>query len=347
MPPANNTSKYEVSGLAALQKLQQQRDYHHHRGLEDRTHQNSATACRNYETFCQSVGMTAWPASWDTLSLFYTHYCVGLGYSVTSTYNIATALKNYSVQNNIQWLDEYTTKKLQRLRRGLQKARRQGPDRKCPLTLHRIIEMTLHADLGRLRDLQYLTIALMAHDGLFRFSEISRIQHQHVTWRSAEAIAITILHSKTTHTTCPEVAELSAYQVEDQPFSGVHLLRTYLQRLRQERGPPSPAQWLFPNLQSTKSNALLNKGDFIRWTRGLLQAAGHDPARYTGHSFRAGGATDLYAGGATPRHIQLAGRWKSEAYLIYIRDHPEAVAKDIGKAYESVIRCGLDIGRTT
>lgn len=41
-----------------------------------------------------------------------------------------------------------------------------------------------------------------------------------------------------------------------------------------------------------------------------------------GHSIRAGGATALAQLGVPLQHIQAAGRWSSEAFRIYIRQHP-------------------------
>ena len=41
-----------------------------------------------------------------------------------------------------------------------------------------------------------------------------------------------------------------------------------------------------------------------------------------GHSLRAGGATAMAEHGVSPSIIQAAGRWASEAFLIYIRKNP-------------------------
>ncbi|KAH8919584.1 hypothetical protein BT69DRAFT_1206803, partial [Atractiella rhizophila] len=41
-----------------------------------------------------------------------------------------------------------------------------------------------------------------------------------------------------------------------------------------------------------------------------------------GHSLRSGGATHLAANGVPESIIQKIGRWSSEAFQIYIRQHP-------------------------
>ena len=45
-----------------------------------------------------------------------------------------------------------------------------------------------------------------------------------------------------------------------------------------------------------------------------------------GHSMRAGGATALAEAGIPPELIQAIGRWSSEAFRIYIRQHPVLLA---------------------
>jgi hypothetical protein len=50
--------------------------------------------------------------------------------------------------------------------------------------------------------------------------------------------------------------------------------------------------------------------------RGLLEG---EPAEYALHSGRIGGATALQNGGASGTQIQEAGRWRSAAYMVYMR----------------------------
>ena len=53
--------------------------------------------------------------------------------------------------------------------------------------------------------------------------------------------------------------------------------------------------------------------------RTLLAAAGRDASVYGLHSLRIGGATAMAWMRAPPSEIKTAGRWKSEAYLRYVR----------------------------
>ena len=57
---------------------------------------------------------------------------------------------------------------------------------------------------------------------------------------------------------------------------------------------------------------------FTTRLKSLLLAAGVDPAKYSGHSFRRGGATYLHSLGATPLEIQASGDWQTMVFTRYL-----------------------------
>ena len=59
------------------------------------------------------------------------------------------------------------------------------------------------------------------------------------------------------------------------------------------------------------------------WFLPILQ---HQLPNSSGKSLRRGGATALAKAGAPPEQIQEAGRWSSDAWKIYVRDHPALAA---------------------
>ena len=50
-----------------------------------------------------------------------------------------------------------------------------------------------------------------------------------------------------------------------------------------------------------------------------IKRCGLNPARYKGHSFRIGAASHAAEGGMSDAQIRVLGRWKSNAFLRYIR----------------------------
>ncbi|KZP10731.1 hypothetical protein FIBSPDRAFT_962818 [Athelia psychrophila] len=71
---------------------------------------------------------------------------------------------------------------------------------------------------------------------------------------------------------------------------------------------------LFEDVDGT----VLYRGHFIAAVRTVLLAAGFNPSVYAGHSFRRGAASSAAAAGFSDYEIQLLGRWRSDAYKLYI-----------------------------
>jgi hypothetical protein len=67
---------------------------------------------------------------------------------------------------------------------------------------------------------------------------------------------------------------------------------------------------------------------FVDTLRYCLRKIGLDPSKFSGHSFRRGGATFAHRMGVPPLLIKLMGDWSSDAYMAYI-DHatPEDLAR--------------------
>jgi hypothetical protein len=70
----------------------------------------------------------------------------------------------------------------------------------------------------------------------------------------------------------------------------------------------------------------LTKAAFVDQVRRTLTLAGVEERSYAGHSFRIGAATAAATAGVDDSLIQTLGRWKSSAYLAYIRVPRERLA---------------------
>jgi hypothetical protein len=62
----------------------------------------------------------------------------------------------------------------------------------------------------------------------------------------------------------------------------------------------------------------MSRSWFLSRLRHFLALAGLNPDHYSGHSLRMGAATQAALAGVPDHLIQLMGRWKSEAYKLYI-----------------------------
>ena len=63
----------------------------------------------------------------------------------------------------------------------------------------------------------------------------------------------------------------------------------------------------------------LTRTTFVTHLRRGLQSAGLDMSQFSGHSLRIGAATSAAAAGVPDHLIKTLGRWRSEAYQLYIR----------------------------
>ena len=93
------------------------------------------------------------------------------------------------------------------------------------------------------------------------------------------------------------------------------------------------------------------------WRRKIkfcVKVLGLDPTFYSGHSLRAGGATDLFVQRVPYYLIKRMGRWKSDAAMLYYRSEEDvrtAVARafgEIGHVWKRGggmnLKCGVYLG---
>lgn len=73
-----------------------------------------------------------------------------------------------------------------------------------------------------------------------------------------------------------------------------------------------------PLFHQRGSNEPLRRKFFIDAVQTALRAAGFDARKYSGHSFRRGAASSAAAAGYSDYEIQLLGRWRSDAYKLYL-----------------------------
>ena len=75
------------------------------------------------------------------------------------------------------------------------------------------------------------------------------------------------------------------------------------------------------------TGGVVTKSSFIRKLKQRLESSGFDPSGYAGHSLRIGGAVSLKRAGVAEHIIQKLGRWKSDAYKLYIHWIPASLVE--------------------
>ena len=129
---------------------------------------------------------------------------------------------------------------------------------------------------------------------------------------STEGMLITLLHTKTIQFGLRRLhIPLVKLELILCPVSAYRKCLSFLK---------SPQRSAF-RYRDTKSGGYsnLNKSLFIKIFREVLQSAGEeDPAGFTGHSFRRGGASWAFQSGIPGELIQVCGDWVSDAYKRYL-----------------------------
>lgn len=71
--------------------------------------------------------------------------------------------------------------------------------------------------------------------------------------------------------------------------------------------------------QGSLGGKVVSRSEATRALRLLVTSVGRNPEEFALHSGRIGGATHLASQGASEIQIQRAGRWKSSAFMVYVR----------------------------
>lgn len=304
--------------------------YFAHRALEPGTHRNRTSAVNSYRDCCDSHEIPSLPFSFKSLGFFAVSFRLR-GNKHDSLKGSISHLKNFAATHGLPWIQGHEERKFKEVMKGLSKFNPSSPQRKRPITKKILHAVILAADLSSPKDLQTVTMGLLAHDALLRGRELMHLRIQDVRWDSfiaSTTCRITIHGSKCNKTGDPEVVRLKAAGA----ISAVPFLQRYYQHLQLHTVEPSAC--LFPLIKLSKGAMVVkwkgrfDKPAFVNAFRALLAAAGISPDKYSGHSFRAGGATDLWEAGCPPEVIKRYGRWKSDCFYIYIRIDPKVVAAE-------------------
>ena len=162
----------------------------------------------------------------------------------------------------------------------------------------------------------YSTMFLGAFYGLFRIGELatkstrvaaSVIQFNNLTSLSTHEAKISISNYK--HNTSNRPFDIIRAREVSQPFCPVAALLQYCSTRGDHPGP------LFCNADYSP----ISVDQFSCELQQCLAFCGLDTSRYKSHSFRIGGACHAADKGYSDAKICALGRWKSEAFTVYLR----------------------------
>jgi hypothetical protein len=278
-----------------------------------------SSALQSYVTFCRSHNFPIEPTP-DTLSFYTVFMCHHISPKSVDAYlsGICNQLEPYYPHVRTNRRHQLVARTL----RGCKKLRAVATTRKRPLRRAELCSLRdQYIQSPHLDDLLFFVILLVGFHGLMRLGELvwpdkSELRdYRKVTKRNSVELL-------------PEGFSffLPGHKA-DRFFEGNRII---IQRNATADDPDSPFRkylhsrdQLFPfraELWLRSDGSVPTSSWFIR------RLCHHFPSDVAGHSLRAGGATALAQAGIPPHIIQAIGRWASDTFQIYIRQHPVLLA---------------------
>ena len=310
------------------------------------TNDSYKSAFRQYLRFCQQHNITK-PLPLDEITVLY-----WLAQRTTEV-KASSALSGYYVVKKIATFHGYPVDDtqwtyLQQAKKTMDKVfGARTPDRRMPITFELLGKMYNYFDMTKYNDLVIYTMMVAAATGLLRTHEIFA-KNKKVSPYSKSAASVRALWNRNLKATKDAITEkiqfyectIRATKTEKGycdvqavwpngkwPVSPAELLTQYLHARiilskHNKNISLAPEAPLFQLLDGS----IVTTQDMSKRFEKLKRDMKLDMQNYTIYSFRIGGATSLARRGVDHRIIQIAGRWRSDAYALYIRMTPKMMA---------------------
>lgn len=261
---------------------------------------------RKFERMCSRLGLDPFPLTQHTLECFAALHILE-GNSSMSLPTVLSHLRYFHRILRHPDLSEATNALVSTAVAGAQKLYPRPIKHKTPLTGALIAGIISHVETDDYATELCVAMMLLGHDALLRYKELQQLRYADFAFASdGSSLTLFIHQAKSNKIGAPETITLV----------GSHILsaNTYLGRFwaKHQLHTLSPLQaqqsWLgdFP------------KSAFLSFLSTGTRAAGYPASACSGHSMRAGGATDLWTAGVPEQVIMSLGRWKSDAFRAYI-----------------------------
>jgi integrase len=260
--------------------------------------------------FCTAYSLKAFPATAYAIRLymaFLAETCSG-----ATIANYVTAIRTFCQTNEIPCdgiKDNYTISQSIKALKHLKPSTNRRP--KEAITVRHLENIFKQLDLNIRDHAGFWSMLTLGFYGLLRLGEIT--QHsdprRHLTQKHIEyhprGVILTLPASKT-----------------DQYFKGTKL---FIKATYDITCPVAALKWMLkshfgdsvPLFQTSKG--IPTRGWFISFLKKVPPPSDH----LSGHSLRRGGATFAASCGMTHDQIKQLGRWTSETFRIYLRNHPQ------------------------
>jgi len=287
-------------------------------GIRLNTKRTYKSGQKDYIQFCDMFKLPMLPASQEIMMMYATHlYRRKMHISTIQTYLFAVRHLHIINDCNSPLLD---TPRLQLVLKYIQRNCEKSPD-KLPIT--QVLLERMYNVLGSSHDEKLISSAMtLGFFGLLRAAEFTVPSQtsfdpnihltfgdvsQRTLYNGAKFMSVKIKQSKT-DVKCRGI--LVHIGCSEHKVCAVCAMATHLEGKTLDYAKP---------LFQFNNGSVLTRSLLVNHTRTYLALAGIDPERFTGHSFRVGGATSAAEAGLSEWEIKLMGRWSSDCYHRYIK----------------------------
>ena len=284
-----------------------------------------------FEAWCGENEKEAYPVSYDCVAGFLCGLAKDRDGSTKSLAVVLTALRARVSERGESWLSTHEATRLRKLMDHMRYLDTKAVSRKQALQLKHLHAMYTGSELSDPRLLEEAVILYMGHDGLLRSGELlSGLKVSDLVWSLDHSqFTIVLDRSKANRSGDGESVTIRDYE-------GRSAVKLMIQWFGTMGLWDKPSSHIFPS-RSGKT-WLWDKTLSTDWLRGVIKKRvamiGLDAEKFSGHSLRAGGATDLFVARVPYFLIKKMGRWKSDAAMLYYRceaDVTDAVAAAFGR----------------
>ncbi len=269
--------------------------------------------------FCIHYSLPWLPASRDTLCLF--------AQFLSRSFRSVSSIRNYvSAIRTLHSLTGYPCPDLSSLEcrltfRGLARIKQHVPRRASPITPAILLEIAATLDFSNDTHLVFWTLFLVAFFSLARKSNLvantahpsplnTNILRSEVTVSPRQLL----LHFKWTKTLQFGGRELIVplLAIKDSILCPV---RAYVSMCRRVPARPSSPAFVIRHGSGVRP---VTYSQFQSFLKSQVSRLGLDPARFSSHSFRRGGANWAFRSRVPTELLKQQGDWRSDAYLVYL-----------------------------
>lgn len=302
------------------------------------TSKTYCTYLASYKKFCNSLSIPLAPISQDNLARYVAHLTFRLKYS--SIINYLSIVRLIHLQSGFD--NPVSTFYISSIQKGVRRLLGDASSPKLPITPHILLAIRSHLTFSNTFEVAFWAVCLVAFYSFFRKSNLLP--------QTQSSFSPTRQLSKENISFTPDGAVLQVSWSKTIQYQD-RILQIPLPFIPGSKLCPSTALWLscrqgLPSNSSPfqyidhGSHTILVYPVFCRFLKECLGGLGLDSSRYSGHSFRRGGATFALEAGVPADLVQTQGDWRSDAYKVYIDPSLQGrrvVAQSMAEAVQTLL----------